>query len=118
MPYKPLKNYLRTARRRSGLSQDEIAQLLGARSGSKICRYETLARVPAVSTVFALEIIFRVSVRELFAGTYAEVHCTILRRAKRLMKDLADDTSKPARRKLLFLRGIVEADPRERQKSA
>ena len=39
MPHK-LENYLRTYRRRAGLSQDEMAFLLGTKSGTKVSRYE------------------------------------------------------------------------------
>ena len=111
VPYQPLKNYLRSVRRRAGFSQDEIALLLGTRSGTKISRYETFSRVPPVSTVFAYEILFRESASHLFAGVYRDVRRAVVRRAKLLIKKLpevSEGDNPHSRRKLQFLRSIVE----------
>ena len=70
-----LPNYLRTHRKRAGLSQDEVAFLLGCRSGAKVSRYERLARRLSLETAFAYEALFGVPARELFAGVgVAEAH--------------------------------------------
>jgi hypothetical protein len=50
MPQRKLPNYLRTYRRRACLSQDEVAYVLGCRSGSKISRYENCSRLPTPET--------------------------------------------------------------------
>jgi transcriptional regulator with XRE-family HTH domain len=55
-------------RLRIRLHQHQVAHLVGARSGAKISRYEQYTRVPDLITVFALEIIYKTSARELFAG--------------------------------------------------
>ncbi len=44
--------YLRTYRKRSGLTQSEVARLLGLESGQLISRYERLDRSPNLETVF------------------------------------------------------------------
>jgi transcriptional regulator with XRE-family HTH domain len=109
----PLPNYLRTHRRRKGLSQGEVAALLGAASGTKVSRYENFARRPAATTVFALEIIFNEPANKLFAGAYEEVRLAVRARAELLVKELAKKTPKSRAlrtvRKLEFLRAIVEA---------
>ena len=51
-----LQNYLRTYRKRSGLSQDEVAFLLGCQTGAKVSRYEPFARKPSLETLFAYEV--------------------------------------------------------------
>jgi transcriptional regulator with XRE-family HTH domain len=80
MPSNSLPHYLRTYRRRSALSQGQLAWLLGCQAGSKVSRYERFARTPNLQTVFAYEIIFRTPARELFAGTFAAVaHATLKR---------------------------------------
>ena len=108
-----LPNYLRTYRRRYGLSQDELAMLLGAVSGTKVSRYENFARMPVVETIFAYEIVFNQPASELFAGAYEAIRATLQPRAKRLLKQLTVDAAgKPnARiaRKLELLRGIIES---------
>lgn len=68
-----LQNYLRMYRKRAGLSQDEVAFLLGVKSGAKVSRYERRRRVPPLETALAYEAIFRIPVRELFLGTYEQV---------------------------------------------
>src|SRR5258708_38807061 len=50
-----LHNYLRAHRKRLGLSQDEVAYLLGAESGAKVCRYERLVRGASLETALAFE---------------------------------------------------------------
>lgn len=80
-----LPNYLRTNRKRLGFSQDDVAFLLGARSGTKICRYERRIRDPGFHTALAFEAIFQRPIRELFAGVYDEVAREIANRAKILV---------------------------------
>jgi transcriptional regulator with XRE-family HTH domain len=83
-----LPNYLRTYRKRAGLSQDEVAFLLGCRSGAKVSRYERLARRPSLETAFAYEAVFGVPARELFAGVYEKVEHEIRKRARILAEKL------------------------------
>jgi transcriptional regulator with XRE-family HTH domain len=86
-----LPNYLRMNRKRLGFSQNEVAFLLGAQSGIKVCRYERRIREPGFHTVLAFEAIFQRPVRELFAGLYDEIEREIADRAKLLMSE-ADRT--------------------------
>ena len=66
-------NYLRTYRRRSGLSQEEVAYLLGLKSGQIVSRYERLVRLPNLETVLACQVIFNALPHELYPGLYAKV---------------------------------------------
>lgn len=104
-----LQNYLRMYRRRSRLSQYEVAVLLGTRSGTKVSRYEHSARQPNLQTALAYEAIFHVPVRELFAGIYQKVDQTVTRRARLLAERLGK--AKPNRtmlHKLEMLRTLLE----------
>jgi DNA-binding XRE family transcriptional regulator len=83
-----LDNYLRTYRKRAGLSQDEMAYLLGTRDGTKSCRHEQFARVPSLETALAYEAIFRAPVSELFAGIYEKAERATARRARLIKKRL------------------------------
>ena len=89
MPY-TLENYLRTYRRRAGLSQDEMAFLLGTKSGTKVSRYERLHREPSLRTAFAYEVIFRAPLRDLFGGAYEKTARATLRRRKLLIEKLRE----------------------------
>jgi DNA-binding XRE family transcriptional regulator len=66
-------NYLRTYRRRAGVSQGDLAYLLGAEYGSKVCRYERGAATPKLDTLLAYECLFQAPLRELFFGRYQKV---------------------------------------------
>lgn len=113
MAYTPLQNYLRTFRRRSGLSQKELAELLGAASGAKISRYENFSRVPCAATIFAYEVILGQPAEELFGGAYGAVRRSVQDRARRLSERLNRRPTNPrTARKLATLRAIVDSKPR------
>ncbi len=109
-----LQHYLRTFRRRSGFSQQEIALLLGTSSGTKVSRYEGFKRFPSVISIFAYEIIFNQPIRELFAGTYTLVRRDVRARAEQLLNALSSVRKSDARtsRKIALLRAIVESAPK------
>jgi transcriptional regulator with XRE-family HTH domain len=107
MPHK-LQNYLRTYRKRSSLSQDEVAFLLGCESGTKVSRYERSARKPSLETILAYVVVFGAPGRELFAGTYEKVEKRILKRAQLLTRKINRATPNAmATRKLQILRAIT-----------
>ena len=82
-------NYLRTYRRRVGLSQDDVSALLGSENGSMVARYELFTRAPSLEAALSYSVIFGVPPEELFAGLYEKVERRILRRAKKLSGELA-----------------------------
>lgn len=84
MRHRKLQNYLRTYRKRSGLSQKEIAFLLGCKSSAKISHYECFTRQPNIQTAFALAVIFDAPPHDLFAGLFQEVQQQIVQRAQLL----------------------------------
>jgi transcriptional regulator with XRE-family HTH domain len=77
-------NYLRAHRKRLGLSQDEVAYLLGAKSGAKTSRYERFSREPGFRTALACEAVFQKPIRDLFAGLYEQIEREVSGRAKKL----------------------------------
>jgi transcriptional regulator with XRE-family HTH domain len=90
MPGTPLSNYLRTFRKRSGLSQDDVAFLLGVQSGAEVSRHETFKRIPTLKTALSYEAIFGVPVRELFAGEFQKVEAEIKARAEELARRILE----------------------------
>lgn len=82
-----LPNYLRSRRKSIGLSQEEIAFLLGFDS-SHISRYERFARSPGFKIAIAFEVIFKIPIRLLFSGDYRIIENGIRVRAKRLVRRL------------------------------
>jgi transcriptional regulator with XRE-family HTH domain len=103
-----LQNYLRTYRKRSGLSQKELSFLLGVKSSEKVCRYEKFQQVPNLQTALALQVIFGVPVAELFAGIYEQAEKETSKRARILMHKMQDDAAdRAASRKTDILRAIA-----------
>lgn len=103
-----LKNYLRSNRKRLGLSQKDVAFLLGARGGAKVCRYERFSREPSLETALAFEVIFQKPASELFAGLYKEVEQRVSARAKVLTyrKDFQNPQGRSTR-KLEAIKAIM-----------
>lgn len=58
-------------------------------------RYECFARVPALRTVFAYEVVFRTHARELFAGLYENAQRSILKRVRLLQRRLNAQPASP-----------------------
>ena len=81
-----LPNYLRMYRKQRGLSQRDIAFLLGSRVSSVVSRYERRHRAPQLRTALAFSIMMECAVAELFAGVQREVEKAVRKRAKVLLK--------------------------------
>ena len=108
MPQRRLPNYLRASRKQAGLSQDDLAFLLGCDSGTKVSRYEMFRRQPGLPTLFALEAIFGKPGRELFAGMYEDAEQQTAERARRLIQRLhTHRDGAQLRRKLALLQTIA-----------
>ncbi len=103
MPKKSLNNYIRTYRRRAGLSQDEVAFLLGGENGATISRHEYGKRLPPLDTALGYGVIFDVSVAELFRGEYEIITQAISERARQFVKRLEEARPHPRNNKKLEL---------------
>lgn len=91
MPQK-LNTYIRRARKRSGLSQRELALLLGKRTGSYVSRFEKGRRVPPLDVAFALAAALNTPVEELFAGRFEKVEIAVKERAEQLTNEAKSKT--------------------------
>jgi transcriptional regulator with XRE-family HTH domain len=105
-----LENYLRAHRKRSGLSQDDVAFLLGTRSGTRVSRYESFARTPALRTALGLAALYRTAAAELFAGLYEKERHRAAAQARALVLRLEKSASdRHTARKVATLRAIASA---------
>lgn len=87
-------NLLRAHRKRSALSQDEVAFLLGSHNGSKVSRYEQLTREPELKTALAFQVIFKKPVSTLFPGLFEKIKAAVQERARVLAKKVLQGSSK------------------------
>ena len=81
---------LRTLRMRSGLSQRELAELLGFRSDSVAFRHECSKTLPDLRAAIAYEIIFGVPVSSQFPGLYRLIEPVVESRILQLKKRLEE----------------------------
>jgi transcriptional regulator with XRE-family HTH domain len=105
---KKLLNYLVTHRKRSGLTQRNIAYILDCESDSKISEYERFRRTPSLETALACEVIFGVPIRQLFAGVSDCVEKKIRRRMQLLANKLNEiEPVRPADRQRTALASAI-----------
>ncbi len=105
-----LPNYLKMFRRRSHLSQRDVAALLGGMSGSKIARHETGRRLPTLETALAYAVIFNADVRELFAGLYEDQMDLVRVQAEELAELFREvDGDEMVQLKIELLNGLLES---------
>lgn len=94
-----LQNYIRTYRRKAGLTQREVAFLAGVRNSAQVSRYEKCRRLPPLRTAFALEAILKIPLATLFAGIRDSVDHNTAERIDKFRTDLdANIHSKKQRR--------------------
>jgi transcriptional regulator with XRE-family HTH domain len=75
-----LANYVRAHRKRVGLSQRELAFMLGYGDESAVAKHESFRAVPPLLIALAYEIIFQVPAGELFAGFREVVEASVEQR--------------------------------------
>jgi len=108
VPSRKLPNYLRGCRKGLGLSQKEMAFLLGCRNGGSVSRYERFTREPTLKTALMLEAVLGVAIRELFGGAFEQARQQTARQAQELVEQLrTHESSPPVQRKLGVLDAIL-----------
>jgi DNA-binding XRE family transcriptional regulator len=93
-----LDNYIRTHRKRAGLSQRELGSLLGYSDEGAVARHERSKSLPPFLIAVAYEVIFQKPISELFPGIRDAIKGTIEPRLLRFEAEL-DNAPKIARAK-------------------
>jgi transcriptional regulator with XRE-family HTH domain len=83
------KNCLRTARRRAGFTQPELAFLLGINDAGQVSRYERGTRLPSLLTAIGYDLILGEPVEALFASLRSGLALKVKNRMRRLRARLA-----------------------------
>ena len=106
---KPLLTYLRTYRLKSGLSNDEVAFLLGSVYGTNVSKHESGHRLPLLRNALAYEIVLGTPVRRLYQGMACSVRQEVLTRVRGLVANLEKKRRGRGRElKLELLRGMLK----------
>lgn len=96
-------------RKRTSLSQREIAFLVGLNGGQDVSRYERLARSPSLRMLLAAHVLYGVSPHELYPGLFKEVEQLIIKRAKMLDAELSTKRHTPVHQhKREFLVEVIQ----------
>ncbi|UCI07336.1 helix-turn-helix transcriptional regulator [Mesorhizobium sp. B1-1-8] len=102
-----LKTYVRTYRRLHALTQDELALLVGLKSGSSLSGLERNVKVPSASLLISLAYVFAVPVEDVFPAYYEQVIRGVENRAEALYEALQGHPGLNARTKLDLLEDII-----------
>lgn len=83
-----LGNYLRTYRIRAGLTQRDVAVLLGLEAASTISRTEKGKRIPSVHFLLGYSVLFKIPPEDLVPGICRDMEKAILDRTRFLTEKL------------------------------
>jgi transcriptional regulator with XRE-family HTH domain len=95
MPQPFFKNYLRTCRKKLGLSQRQVAAIVGFKSPARVCDLELGVIMPTTRDCVAFGVLYKRSFRELWPMLSLEIEAEIDRRIRRLIGELEKDGSGP-----------------------
>ena len=91
--------YLRTHRRVWGLTQPDLASLIGFKSATHISRIENGKRNPTVEVAFACQVIFGIPPSAMFPHVHILVEEKVMQNVYRLHLALSQTNSLPGLRK-------------------
>jgi transcriptional regulator with XRE-family HTH domain len=86
--------YLRFLRRKSGLSQRQLARILGSVTANQISRHERSATPPNLLVAFGYQAVFQQPVSHIFPGLYHAVETAIEESLGELEGELHDSAAK------------------------
>src|SRR5689334_18090467 len=102
-----LPNHLRSHRKRLGLSQAEVAFLLGCRGIARISRYERFQRMPSFETALRYEAVFATPITILFPGLAIRAHRHVAERCQRLIRKLSRSNTPDSNYKCQMLATLI-----------
>ena len=119
MNQRRLLNYLRSHRLRWGLSQKELAYLLGWDRPDVISRIEKKHRPPTLPLAMACFILFGTPAPLLFPDLSASIEALVMTRVWEMYEKIQGDSSRRTKKKIELLEdAIARADQRKRASSA
>jgi DNA-binding XRE family transcriptional regulator len=108
-------NYLRLYRLRWGLSQGQLAYLLGWSRSDVISRIEKKQRAPTLRLVVGCFVLFGTPAADLFPDFSAPIEEDVMTRIWEYYEKLQGDSSRKTKRQIELLEGAIErANQRKR----
>jgi transcriptional regulator with XRE-family HTH domain len=103
MTQEVLGNYLRAHRRRFGLSQRQLAMLVGYENGRAVGRHELSQDAPPLLGALGYEVVFEVPVGQLFAGFRSAISDAVARNLPALKSEIAQQRGTAIQEKMTWL---------------
>lgn len=107
MQRKPLRTYLRVRRRESGLSQGDLADLIGTHR-NVISDHEREIYPLSARLLIAAELVFGVASDELFPGLHHQIEADVCQAASALYRSLEGKGDARSIKKRRLLAGIPQ----------
>ena len=102
---KPFKNYINRYRRLRGLSQRELAPILGCQSGKTVSRYEQSTRQPNLEVALRLAWFLDVPPEKLWPGFRQEIIEQAMRPCQILLQKMSkQEETKKRKLKVAYLK--------------
>lgn len=110
-----LSNSIRFHRRKSGLSQRELGQVVGYRDEQTVARHECFHATPPLEVAISYEIVFRIPISEMFAELHDELEVKVEESLVQLEEQLGrrsalDRNALATARKLMWLSGRKDSE--------
>jgi len=90
-----MASYLRYYRNKSGLTQRELADIVGTLKHHQVARHESAKAIPSLYAALGYHVVFKVSVAELFPGLYESIQQNAERNLAEFQRKL--EASAPAK---------------------
>src|SRR5262245_12739628 len=101
-------NYLRSYRLRWGLSQGELAYLLGWSRSEVISRIEMKQRAPTLALVIGCFVLFGAPAAELFPDLCAAIEADVMVRVWQFYEEIQGDSSKVTKKQIELIEDAIE----------
>ncbi|MCE1168996.1 MAG: helix-turn-helix domain-containing protein [Sphingobacteriia bacterium] len=104
-----MRNLLRTYRKKTELSIEDVSRLLGMPDSSTLSRCERGYRKPNLEIIFTYHILFEVSVEKLFESEMKYTYARIALNIEPLIEDLMkQELTKKVEAKIEYLNSLKE----------
>jgi transcriptional regulator with XRE-family HTH domain len=98
---------LKSHRKRSGLTQEDVAILIGAQSASQVSRHESGEREPDLGTAIAYRIVLDAPMAHLMPRLFRQIAQKVDERAAKLASQLAQEGGMHQSERLELLRQLA-----------
>lgn len=102
-----MKNSLRTFRKKTEITIEDISQLLNMHDSSTLSRFERGYRKPSLEIIFTYHLLFEVSIEKIFEFEIKETYQKIRNNITPLIDDLKKQTkTKKVEARIAFLNSL------------